>query len=760
MKVGGGVVKQSSGFPLQQKAFMVYDLGLNQEELEGGMKSVWFRSFRTWTLVFMGVGMCLWGTVGLAGVVEDAPEAAEYTLVYELPIPDTGAFNYNPVPYSFDDSGALDFSFDRVAYHLELQKPGEERFFVYVSMPAQVLESTEVGVPTTGSGVVIQEVVQSVRVLSNHPDLAGVPQDIEASVEFWPFNYVPNNGSGVPGATSEHYDSGDQPAGDGDYGSMQIHQAGTNKTLFALNCWGGGYGVFDLGIGNTPGTESGGNSDWTFSANADQYTLKTLRVLVRSGEPIAGLSADVTSPDSHQVIQRRPGNTAVVPVTGTMKVSADQVDARVIPLTKEGSPAGDPTGWTMVDAGPIGTTFAGEMEVAAGWYRMELRVWKDGEVLDTLEVEPFGVGEVFLTAGQSNSANSGEAPISPTDPGVRAGGRGGWQWGVEPQPIATGTGGTPWPVLGDLLAERFDVPIGFVSIGWGGTSVAQWLPFASDGLYQRFILAFGELGVGGARAVLWHQGESDAYAQTSTQLYADRLQEVIAATRADGGWEIPWGVARASFLPNLPQASMDAVVAGQDQVIAQDPLTFAGPNTDDLIGEEWRWDTVHFTVAGLEEHAKRWNAVIELPACQGFFAEEDCPGEEETDVVSESDTSEESDAGVEEDGGEPDAGGTDPEDVAGEDGSAEEALDVPIVDSEGGASPDVFNPSHSEVWILQDEVPGEEEAESSVGGSGAVTLAAGTTDDGCASGAGAPGSLPLWIGILGMVLAVRRRQLV
>ena len=63
---------------------------------------------------------------------------------------------------------------------------------------------------------------------------------------------------------------------------------------------------------------------------------------------------------------------------------------------------------------------------------------------------------------------------------------------------------------------------------------------------------------------------------------------------------------------------MDAVFSAQEQVIRETPFVFAGPATDDLIGDEWRYDAVHFNERGLREHARRWVEAISLPPCQGF----------------------------------------------------------------------------------------------------------------------------------------------
>ena len=83
----------------------------------------------------------------------------------------------------------------------------------------------------------------------------------------------------MPCASQHSYDFGDQPIDPADgygYGSMQIHNATTEQTLFAINNWRQGERA-DIGIGNRVDK----HSDWTFAANAQSYPAKRLRVLVR-----------------------------------------------------------------------------------------------------------------------------------------------------------------------------------------------------------------------------------------------------------------------------------------------------------------------------------------------------------------------------------------------------------------------------------------------------------------------------------------------
>ena len=67
-------------------------------------------------------------------------------------IPDDGKFNDEVIPYSIDETENIDFTFDRVAYHLEIQKTGEERIWVFVSLPSLTMDVNHLGIPTDSSG--------------------------------------------------------------------------------------------------------------------------------------------------------------------------------------------------------------------------------------------------------------------------------------------------------------------------------------------------------------------------------------------------------------------------------------------------------------------------------------------------------------------------------------------------------------------------------------------------------------------------------
>jgi hypothetical protein len=86
------------------------------------------------------------------------------------------------------------------------------------------------------------------------------------------------------------------------------------------------------------------------------------------------------------------------------------------------------------------------------------------------------------------------------------------------------------------------------------------------------------------------------------------LSDTIVQSRKDAGWDVPWGVALASFHPK-PEATAErqaAIVAGQRKVIAKMPGVFKGPETDSFHTRGWLSDSVHFNAQGLAAHAQGW----------------------------------------------------------------------------------------------------------------------------------------------------------
>jgi len=330
--------------------------------------------------------------------------------------------------------------------------------------------------------------------------------------------------------------------------------------------------------------------------------------------PPPELDLAVLHPRPWQVLQRDARGGADVRVNVRVLLETAVVEVRLTggPESPNATPPASP--WTALSSLPrsrslAGTSFAGSLRVAQGaGYVLEVRA-RTGTILRaSLRVEPLGVGEVFVIAGQSNSTNSGEERQKPASGRVSTFDGQSWRAADDPQPGChdKSQGGSPWPAFGDLLVERLGVPVGIACTGHAGTSVVAWEP---GGELQRWLMArVHELGPQGFRALLWHQGESDVGMRAAE--YHARLLTLIRATRLEAGWDVPWGLARVSY--HSPNRSRFESTRGAQQQLIDEGAAFEGPDTDTLTGEhrDLGGQGIHFSAKGLTAHGRLWGVSV------------------------------------------------------------------------------------------------------------------------------------------------------
>jgi hypothetical protein len=325
----------------------------------------------------------------------------------------------------------------------------------------------------------------------------------------------------------------------------------------------------------------------------------------------------ISQPESRSLFQRAANNTGSVLIAGSYEGTPDHIEARAIVMAGAGN-SGTGTDWQTLSATPTGGIFSGSLIdiPAGGWYQIETRSVTEGIPDQESIVIKIGIGDIYVTAGQSNATNSGNPLYTPIDDRVCArttmSGTT-WRHGYDPLPVTDGSSaGSVWSRLGDKLAAADNIPIGFICAGWKNTQTSQWLPGLDK--YANLKTAIQSFPPGGFRAVLWHQGESDSVNSVSADTYASRLNTIIAQSRIDAGWSIPWYVAEASFHPGSLLSQEEPVAAGQRAVVYADPLVYFGPTTDAFHIEDANGgkliDAVHFNAAGLTDHSDQWRDIL------------------------------------------------------------------------------------------------------------------------------------------------------
>lgn len=209
------------------------------------------------------------------GGVMSLPELRGFRKVYEIDLPVNGNFAYAAPKYEIDASASAGV-FTQVAYALQLQETAGSIRYVFASMDAFTQDAKKLGIPYAKSGIRHQTKVSNLTVRSNVDSIPALDNSDGGNIEFWELNYGNPNGLGLPGADGRKYDFDDQLAGDGMYGSMQLHAWKNKVTLFAYNNFNGG-GTCDIGIGNNTGE----NPDYTFMGNGGQYSTRRLTIFVK-----------------------------------------------------------------------------------------------------------------------------------------------------------------------------------------------------------------------------------------------------------------------------------------------------------------------------------------------------------------------------------------------------------------------------------------------------------------------------------------------
>lgn len=380
---------------------------------------------------------------------------------------------------------------------------------------------------------------------------------------------------------------------------------------------------------------------------------------------LATAQLQISHPMARLVVQRGADGTGRLYVAGRLTGAADRIEGQLTPVS---AGQGSTTGWQTIQTNPQNGIFLGYITAPGGWYVLTIRLVVNNTVTEQTSVQPVGIGEVFITAGQSNArglgsgdndlgtatnrvnaidsinhyypSGSGRQLVSSGDPSpvpvYKA-----LTAGKRVFPMAESSWG--WGELGDYIVNRYNVPVAFYVTGWDGSTIDNWQKTANGqptcNAYfcnenwvnlqpytnlKNVLQYYGS--VAGVRAVLWHQGEAEGdVAQADIPQYANRFRDVVQRARQDfGGQTIPWVIARTSF-----NGSKTTPAVIQQQEAAVDPANqlFQGPLNDSIMNRNGGNVDVHFRNAfrpavhpqyylnptsipanmGLSRFARNWN---------------------------------------------------------------------------------------------------------------------------------------------------------
>lgn len=330
----------------------------------------------------------------------------------------------------------------------------------------------------------------------------------------------------------------------------------------------------------------------------------------------------ILHPLPHQVIQRHGFDPRVAPVNDAEGDARGWADVKLVwsspteladgwqaRVALQEHAYGAAVAWTPLQVARADGTFTSKLRVpAGGWYRLELK-HRDGE---TLAVEPFGVGEVFVVAGQSYAVGANDENLKVEEPSRRVS-TFNWRedkWQVADDPIPhAGPKGSLWPALGDILVPLLRTPVGFVNAAVGGTSTRQW---ATDGKLYADLITAGRK-TGDFRAVLWQQGESDVIEKTSRAEYVTRVKVIRESAMKAWSLDVPWLPAKSTLHPTVYRVpAEEELIRAAIGDLWKLPGFRPGPDTDVLDAENRGGPMTmrHFSGIGQRRAAQLWFAAL------------------------------------------------------------------------------------------------------------------------------------------------------
>lgn len=208
--------------------------------------------------------------------------------------------------------------------------------------------------------------------------------------------------------------------------------------------------------------------------------------------------------------------------------------------------------WTAADMNGNNTwRLTLEAVPAGGLYRLETSLAQGNSGAHEWNmrgdmIHHIGVGDLWVIAGQSNSAGYGKGPVNdPPEFGIHLF-RNSGRWDLASHPFNESTdslhfqnressnpGHSPYLAFARTVKRETGWPIGLVQTALGGSPLSSWNPEEDGTLYRLMLDIIRSVG-GKVRGMLWYQGCSDASPELAPS-YLDRFRTMVEACRRDLG---------------------------------------------------------------------------------------------------------------------------------------------------------------------------------------------------------------------------------
>jgi hypothetical protein len=352
----------------------------------------------------------------------------------------------------------------------------------------------------------------------------------------------------------------------------------------------------------------------------------------------------ITSPVNNQIMQRDAAGNANISLTGYTYFPYTRITASLTPIEGNVHKAKQ---WSFdqeqVRQGFLTTV----MKAETGWYRLKVIGYSDEGVTDSIVVSRVGVGEVLMVTGNSNAMGlpglgakstssqvismnavnktlnaenitvAPDAPMQPpqfeilkSDNYIFPNGETAWYWGE----------------LGEMLSKRWNTPVLFFNAAWAAANSENYRDAASGkDAYNLYVGKFWPnrqpysnivntiryfASSSGIRAALWSHGENDAQLGFKEDDYFNYIRTLIANSRLDTGYNIPWVIARNSASNTQKDPYLPILNAQNRLTEIKNFNTFKGPYLDTIQiprPVSGHFENVTGGMQGLTLAATSWN---------------------------------------------------------------------------------------------------------------------------------------------------------